>query len=94
MGNFDLVDKSKPDDEDHPRDFPNKYPWVYLVALENMPRIFAKAGTYCVEDPKQGKSQVFNIERAPKEEHLANSRSFVLEWVNRSRPPAEHVIVQ
>ena len=91
--NFELVDKTKPDDEDNPHDFPNKSPWLYIVALEAMLQTFPKALTCLVKCPVTGE-QVYNVARGPLEEHLANCRSFVLQWINTQRPPTEHLIVQ
>ena len=36
--NFALLDKSVPDDEEDPHYNSNKSPWLFLVALEAMPR--------------------------------------------------------
>ena len=51
---FDLIDKSKPLDEDNPNYIANKSPFLFLIALEAMLRTFVKAGSYLVEDPEAG----------------------------------------
>ena len=90
---FDLVDRQKTDDEDNPHFYPNKSPWLYIVALAAMLRTFCKAGSYYVDDPDTG-SQVLNIDRALIEEHLALCQAFVLQWVNRPKPPQDGLIVK
>ena len=90
---FDLTDKSVPDNDDDPYFLPNKSPWFFLIALEAMLRTFTKAGTYTVKDPDTG-MPVVNVGRTPIEEHLAMARKFVLEWADRRSPPQEHAVTR
>ena len=70
-------------------------PFLYLCALETMMRTLAKAGSYPVTDPEDNRTleevrvrpQRLMIERELIEDHLANCRSFVLEWTTKPRPP-------
>ena len=43
---FDLIDKTTPDNDDDPNFLPNKSPWLFLIALEALLCTLAKAGTY------------------------------------------------
>ena len=36
--------------------------------------------------------KVLNIQRAPIEEHLAQCRSFIIEWTNKGKGNSEHII--
>ena len=91
--NFDLIDKTAPDNDDDPNFLPNKSPWLFLVAMEAMLRTFCKAGSYMVKDHKTGKPAV-NDDRTPVEEHLTMARKFVLEWMNRRSPPKGNAVIR
>ena len=84
---FDLIDKSKPLDEDNPNYIANKSPFLFLIALEAMLRTFVKAGSNLVEDPEASNKMVLNVDREPVEEHLANVRSFILTWYLKTKRP-------
>ena len=90
---FDLVDKSQPDNDNDPDFLPNKSPWLFLIALEAMLRTFAKAGTYMVKDHITDEV-VPNVHRIPIEEHLVLARKFILEWMNRRNPPREAIVIR
>ena len=90
---FDLIDKTTPDNDDDPKFLPNKSPWLFLIALEAMLRTFAKAGTYLFKDHESG-NPVMNVDRIPVEEHLVMARKFVLEWMNRRDPPQERAVIR
>ena len=90
---FDLIDKTTPDNDDDPNFLPNKSPWLFLIALEAMLRTFCKAGSYMVKDHATAKP-VMNVDRIPVEEHLGMARKFVLEWMNRRSPPKKHAVIR
>ena len=90
---FDLIDKTTPDNDDDPDLLRNKSPWLFLIALEAMLRTFCKAGSYMVKDHATAKP-VINVDRIPVEEHLVMARKFVLEWMNRRSPPKEHTVIR
>ena len=90
---FDLIDKTTPDNDDDPNFLPNESPWLFLIALEAMLHTFAKAGTYMVKDHISGDT-VPNVDRIPVEEHLVMARKFVLEWMNRKSPPKEYTVIR
>ena len=50
---FDLIDKTMPDNDDDPNFLPNKSPWLFLIALEAMLHTFCKAGSYMVRTTRQ-----------------------------------------
>ena len=95
---FDLIDKSKPLDEDNPNYIANKSPFLFLIALEAMLRTFVKAGSYLVEDPDKPDGHqdkmVLNVDREPIEEHLANVRSFILTWYLKTKRPTDDKIIR
>ena len=90
---FDLIDRTQPDNDDDPNFLPNRSPWVFLIALEAMLRTFSKAGCYMVKDHVTDEL-VPNVDRIPVEEHLVMARKFVLEWMNRRSPPKEHTVIR
>ena len=93
MTDFDLIDKTTPDNDDDPNFRPNKSPLLFLIALEAMRRTFAKAGSYRVKDSDTSRP-VLNVDRIPIEEHLVMARKFVLEWMNRRSPPQERAVIR
>ena len=70
-------------------------PFLFLCALEVMLRTLTKAGSFWVTDPEddrpidevRAQPQRIMIDRELIEDHLANCRSFVLEWTTKARPP-------
>ena len=71
-------------------------PFHLLCAMESYLRTFTKAGCYYVKDPEDDrpaaeisrKPMVLMVDREIIEEHLANCRSFILEWTTSDRPPS------
>ena len=90
---FDLIDKTTPENDDDPNFLPNKSPWLFLIALGAMLRTFCKAGSFFVKDHSTAKP-VINVDRIPVEEHLVMARKFVLERMNRRSPPKEHTVIR
>ena len=78
----------------------NQNPFLWLLAVENFLRSLCKAGSDLVHDPEDDRSpesisacpKVLNIERAPIEEHLAQCRSFIIEWTNKGKGNSDHII--
>ena len=74
---FDLINKTTPDNDDDPNFLPNKSPWLFLIALEAMLRTFTKAGTYSVKDHISGEivpnvaSRIFAIDVNKKKFDIA-----------------------
>jgi hypothetical protein len=91
--NFDLIDKTVPDNDDDPNFLPNRSPWLFLITLEAMLRTFCKAGSYMVKGHAKGKPTI-NVDRIQVEEHLVIARKFVLEWMNRRSSPKEHAVIR
>ena len=91
--NLDLVDLSKPDDEEKTSYCPSRSSWLFIIAMEAMLRTFAGAGTYLVDDPERGNDKTLDVARELIEEHLAQCRSFVLDWCARPTPPQQGLIV-
>ena len=83
--NFDLLDKSVPDDEEDPHYNSSKSPCLFLVALEALLRTLVNAGSYYVPDDEDKSKQVVNVDKGLIEDRLARVRSFILEWTNRPR---------
>ena len=91
--NFDLIDKTVPDNDDDLNFLHNRSPWLFLIALEAMLFTFCKAGSYMVKDHITGKPTI-NVDRIQVEEHLVMARKFVLEWMNRRFSPKEHAVIR
>lgn len=80
----DLVDRSKPMDEDDLADLPNMSPWLFVIALEATLRTLCKAGSYVVKDIGNEDKLVISAGRELIEEHLANAR----------KRPDDHIILK
>ena len=99
IGQLDVLtnEDRKPSTQSHVL---NQNPFLWLLALENFLRSLCKAGSYLVEDPEDERSaeaitarpKVLNVDRAPIEEHLAQCRAFILEWINKSKGNSDHLI--
>ena len=99
IGQLDLLtnEDKKPTNQTHGL---NQNPFLWLLALEIFLRSLCKAGSYLVQDPEHDRSpdaiaaspKVLNIERAPIEEHLAQCRSFILDWTTKGKGSSDHLV--
>ena len=99
IGEHDLLtnEHKKPTNQSHGL---NQNPFLWLLALKDVLRSLCKAGSYLVHDPEDDRSpesisacpKVLNIERAPVEEHLAQCRSFIIEWTTKGKGNSDHII--
>ena len=99
IGQLDLLtnEDKKPTNQTHGL---NQNLFLWLLALENFLRSLCKAGSYLVQDPEDDRSpeaiaaspKVLNIECAPIEEHLAQCRSFILEWTTKGKGSSDHLV--
>ena len=102
VGDFKFFDKDEMEKGKEQAFRVSTNPFLFLCAQEVQLRTLAKAGSYWVTDPeddrspeeKQANPQRLNIERELIEDHLAECRSFVIEWTTKSRAPRNEAVTQ